>query len=83
MIAYLHIRKHGETVQLTCINVNRGDVGAYVDLPALAGGGPDVMNFAFEIRRESNPRSYLTRSSTLTTRPTVYIQLVPKVPITC
>ena len=31
-----------------------------------------MMNFAFEIRRESNPRSYLTRSSTLTTRPTVY-----------
>jgi len=42
-----------------------------------------LMNFAFEIRRESNPRSYLTRSSTLTTRPTVYIRLVPKVPITC
>ena len=41
-----------------------------------------VMNFAFEIRRESNPRSYLTRSSTLTTRPTVYIRLEPKVPIT-
>ena len=46
-----------------------------------------MMNFAFEIRRESNPRganlSNLIRSSTLTTRPTVYIRLVPKVPITC
>jgi len=46
-----------------------------------------LMNFAFEIRRESNPRganlSNLIRSSTLTTRPTVYIRLVPKVPITC
>ena len=46
-----------------------------------------VMNFAFEIRRESNPRganlSNLIRSSTFTTRPTVYIRLEPKVPITC
>ena len=41
----------------------------------LAAGHSQVVNFAFEIRRESNPRSYLTRSSTLTTRPTVYIQI--------
>ena len=33
--------------------------------------GEIIDEFAFEIRRESNPRSYLTRSSTLTTRPTV------------
>ena len=43
------------------------------------------MNFAFEIRRESNPRganlSDLIRSSTFTTRPTVYIRLEPNVPI--
>jgi len=41
--------------------------------------------FCIEIRRESNPcggNLHLTRSSTLTTRPTVYIRLEPNVPIT-
>jgi len=42
--------------------------------------------FCIEIRRESNPRGanlHLIRSSTLTTRPTVYKRLEPNVPITC
>jgi len=42
--------------------------------------------FCIEIRRESNPREanpHLLRSLTLTIRPTEYIRLVPKVPITC